>query len=715
MRARLALLLLFAEADCAASVVITRSQTTADVDFMKSSPLGCFSRGRLHNTRGEEALSRALPICRLAMLALGDGHFRGRPRNSSEICEAMAAEFLLHWMELLVPGCVRFVYKAFWGECRGTAADGDENAVEIPSESPYLIAGAGVGFGKGSKLPATLDPNQNWSDWDLFGGPIGAARCRTETPGNGFPGTSPQSSQLAWPVGPKLLELRWEHGGKQPYSLECWPKRWDGAPLACTEEMHGINGTACGVGAQRRFTARRFAPPRPELSGEPVLSVLAEHGVLQLLARAGKGRIDCFVRGNFVPREAERLQHGSVRVLKDLTGYQIIGLWKGFDNSEGFFQKNEDAIAFCKHMCYSDIRCQYWTYAPNFGCWLEDASQEYGPPYPLTLEAARRDTDFAKDCVAGEYIQHFCPATGLPSQGEDVADGATECAERGYRYEPPSMFLSHRTVEPNWEACRSRCKWTVYCNYFAFWPDGGCLITGTDSQRVMAESYEVISGPIHCNASYRTAAPSVEAWASQTTLPNIGHSEVASVTAAPETMAHMAEIEIPIFGLDVGQLAANDQHLLEGRYAEAIAKTLALPVSEIKEGPDQNDLDAQVHLSPGVGGGCILTAWTPNEPVSSSDPSVLRSKLKTPALITNLKLATTQAQLPVSALPGAQIQVGEPQVGTKEHPLQALVEPPSFWSQWWPLLIALTFVPGFFRAAPADRDRGCGVPGEVSF
>ena len=34
---------------------------------------------------------------------------------------------------------------------------------------------------------------------------------------------------------------------------------------------------------------------------------------------------DCFVRGNFVPREAERLQHGSVRVLKDLTGYQIIG------------------------------------------------------------------------------------------------------------------------------------------------------------------------------------------------------------------------------------------------------------------------------------------------------------------------------------------------------------------------------------------------------
>jgi len=29
---------------------------------------------------------------------------------------------------------------------------------------------------------------------------------------------------------------------------------------------------------------------------------------------------------------------------------------------------------------------------------------------------------------------------------------------------------------------------------FAFWPDGGCLIAGTDSQRVIAEDYEVVSG-----------------------------------------------------------------------------------------------------------------------------------------------------------------------------------------------------------------------------
>ena len=31
----------------------------------------------------------------------------------------------------------------------------------------------------------------------------------------------------------------------------------------------------------------------------------------------------------------------------------------------------------------------------------------------------------------------------------------------------------------------------------------------------------------------------------------------------------------------------------KSRYADAIAKTIGVPVTEIKEGPDSNDLDAQ--------------------------------------------------------------------------------------------------------------------------
>lgn len=97
-------------------------------------------------------------------------------------------------------------------------------------------------------------------------------------PQNGFPALSAKASDLAWP-GRASLSYSTSHlrGGKQPYSLECWPKRWDGAPLACTEappcfagfasrqvsvlddttngwpgkcrglvEIKGVNGTDCG-------------------------------------------------------------------------------------------------------------------------------------------------------------------------------------------------------------------------------------------------------------------------------------------------------------------------------------------------------------------------------------------------------------------------------------------------------------------------------------
>lgn len=641
MRA-LVLLLLLSE------VTISYSQTTNDVDFMKSSPLGCFSRGY--------EMDYYIPNTNINTTSL---------KLCQEHCQ-------------YVPGCVRFVYKAFWGECWFA----DENAVEIPSGSPYLIAG----YKSCEPEAMTLPP-----------------RCRTEIPGNGFPGYSGKSSDLAWP------------GGKQPYNLECWPKRWDGAPLACTEinvledttdgwpgkcrglvEIKGVNGTDCGRDCRSNPSCQSW------------------QNTVYYSCWQGLGK-DCFVRSNFVPRSAQRLQHGSIRVLKDLTGYQIKGLTKGFDNAEGFFQKQEDAIVFCKNMCYSDIRCQYWLYAPNYGCYLEDASQEDGPPYPLTVHSAMRDTGYAKDCVAGEYIQHYCPAESVSRVRQMPLPILADCAERGYRYEPPSMFLSHRSVEPNWEACRSRCKLTVYCNYFAFWPDGGCLVAGTDSQRVVAESYEVISGPIHCNASFQTPPPSVERWVNNASGA-VGRAQAMAPVAGVTTdvsSAHMAEIEIPILGLNVQALAPPDKHLLEGRYADAIAKTIGVPVTEIKEGPDSNDLDAQVHLSPSVGGGCILTAYTPNEPVTSQSPALLASKLKVPALITNLKVATTQVQLPVMALEGGQIQVGEPQVGTKDHPLKGLQQEPSFWSQWWPLLIALTFavcIGGFlfvhYFANQADRDDG---------
>ena len=81
--------------------------------------------------------------------------------------------------------------------------------------------------------------------------------------------------------------------------------------------------------------------------------------------------------------EIEKLE---VEILGDLTVWHVMisrrttfqYFWGRlqFDTvSSAKLRKQEDAIVFCKNMCYSDIRCQYWLYAPNYGCYLEDASQ----------------------------------------------------------------------------------------------------------------------------------------------------------------------------------------------------------------------------------------------------------------------------------------------------------------------------------------------------
>lgn len=58
---------------------------------------------------------------------------------------------------------------------------------------------------------------------------------------------------------------------------------------------------------------------------------------------------DCMVRQNFVPREAQRLQHGSIRVLKDLTGYHIKGLLGGNSFRQDVTKKGSFSEKLGKH------------------------------------------------------------------------------------------------------------------------------------------------------------------------------------------------------------------------------------------------------------------------------------------------------------------------------------------------------------------------------
>eukprot|EP00933_Yihiella_yeosuensis_P046464 TRINITY_DN41997_c0_g1_i1.p1 TRINITY_DN41997_c0_g1~~TRINITY_DN41997_c0_g1_i1.p1 ORF type:complete len:460 (+),score=55.65 TRINITY_DN41997_c0_g1_i1:207-1382(+) len=198
------------------------------------------------------------------------------------------------------------------------------------------------------------------------------------------------------------------------------------------------------------------------------------------------------------PRSAQRLQHGYVRVLRDLKGVQIIGLEKVFDNADSHFKEDQIAAEHCKHICYSDIRCQYWTYAPRFGCWVEDASKQYSPSYPLTSEGFSRTTPFALNSIAGEYIQHYCPISKVSAELSLSPPLGNGCIKKGVRFEPPDMSFQDRTLEANFDACIGRCRKVSECVYASYWPDGSCHLADKNTKEVKSENDEVISGPTDC-------------------------------------------------------------------------------------------------------------------------------------------------------------------------------------------------------------------------
>ncbi|CAE8632248.1 unnamed protein product, partial [Polarella glacialis] len=105
----------------------------------------------------------------------------------------------------------------------------------------------------------------------------------------------------------------------------------------------------------------------------------------------------------------QRLQHGSVRVLKELRGIEILNLRQlGFLHGPG----SAEDVAECRNICYSDVLCQYWQYGDS-GCRVEDPTFQF-VEYPLTLPGtvpagAIQSSKYAQSLVAGEFIQHYCP------------------------------------------------------------------------------------------------------------------------------------------------------------------------------------------------------------------------------------------------------------------------------------------------------------------
>mmetsp|Transcript_38826 Transcript_38826/g.119874 ORF Transcript_38826/g.119874 Transcript_38826/m.119874 type:complete len:835 (-) Transcript_38826:98-2602(-) len=448
--------------------------------------------------------------------------------------------------------------------------------------------------------------------------------CHTDLPGNGFPGRIGRHSNAAWT------------SGKQPRSLECWPRNATGGYMGCSEVTVLEDTQKTWPGKCRGLVQlpNTFAGCDTNCQQDPFC---ASWQTSQFGCYQGVGH-NCFVRDTFAAIRAQRLMHGHVRVLWNLTGWQIVGLTKSFGNERGYFQIESDAIEACKKVCYSDIRCQYWQYTPNYGCWVEDASKGYQPPWPLTTTWAYRSTQFALDCVAGEYIQHICPrAQATEVHVLSQAKSFPNCFSVGYLYSPKNMVDQGRTREISAEACQARCNTTHGCAHFAFWPDGGCHLQDNKSVRTVSLDHTVIGGPPSCEV----AAPGLPAQGarSKRAVHLVGgeHHEQGEHHRGP----NIVQIAVMIGSVNWPALQAHTQELFKEKVVDLIGQTLEVDTKKIRSGPHGHEGSVFVAGSSGIFHWPMLqiVAYTVNNPPSSSNVSWATSQIRSKKFMEALKKA----------------------------------------------------------------------------
>jgi len=225
-----------------------------------------------------------------------------------------------------------------------------------------------------------------------------------------FPGATLAATDAAFPLG------------KQPPNMAAWEKDAEGNPKPCAHKVTGAEDTDKGWNGNC-LDLRHF----PEIKTEAECKKTCEEHALcpswQHNPETGcwmGGGLSCSRdRPALTGESAERLQHGSVTVLADLkaAGFQIMGLTKvgKFLREDGTQPSTEAGIKDCKDFCYSDIRCQYWQFSSEDGCWYD-----YGGNAALN-ELTTENTQSGSDAQwiggfeAGEYIQHYCPLPEAPA------------------------------------------------------------------------------------------------------------------------------------------------------------------------------------------------------------------------------------------------------------------------------------------------------------
>ena len=86
----------------------------------------------------------------------------------------------------------------------------------------------------------------------------------------------------------------------------------------------------------------------------------------------------------------------------------------------------------------------------------------------------------------------------LEYRSKEQPSGPSGCVEVG-KYHFPKME-GHRIEVSRWEHCQAYCRVTQGCQFFSFWPDGGCELQSAPGEyRTASSAYSgVVSGPASC-------------------------------------------------------------------------------------------------------------------------------------------------------------------------------------------------------------------------
>lgn len=173
-------------------------------------------------------------------------------------------------------------------------------------------------------------------------------------------------------------------------------------PLVLEDRQTGWQGTCLGLDMKVPPASRSCELDCRLNVSCPSWQELQVNGAKQCWQGLGH---DCYAYpGARVILGAQRLLHGSYRVIMDLTGYYVPDLLQIFPASR--FVQRAESVKNCNHTCLSLITCQVWTFSTASGCMIDTGKL----PYPITTKDFNQQAPEATGIVGGEYILRMCAA-----------------------------------------------------------------------------------------------------------------------------------------------------------------------------------------------------------------------------------------------------------------------------------------------------------------